>query len=368
MKQENKILISKLERKVVNEDGFITVKTEEVNGYNYAFYLKKDRATEKHFYSRRPKCKFDTSFSEGNYTAIFFYKEEGKEKTIHELEFYIDKNKNTIYSKKQTIVDLEGYKIDYYNIKSEKTFVVFNEAGSLKNHLPFGLNYLIKNGFNVIACLQNNNQYQELSFEDFKYYVKPLVENHDTYLYGTSLGGYCSIYYAGAINGTVIAGAPRNSSHPLLVENLKDKSYFGLQEFKHKNYNENPKTTKNLYIFYDPYEVNDNFFVNNFLKNTFSNLVIIECNYSGHEVLRHLNETKQLHQAIISIVKGLHPQINSNESSYTCMGKAKYYLSKKQYKKSLTYSNEALDRKTLNDRLTKRVLIFKEQALKNICT
>lgn len=345
--------MKEIERKVINNNGFIEAVTEDVSGCQYAFYLKKNTVIEKVFYSDSSRCCFDHSFTEGVYTIVFFYK-NNYDKVSYSLDFYIDNTKTLVDLKKETIIDSSGFKIDYYDIGSEKTFIVFNAARSRKNHTPFGLNYLIKNKFNVISCLQNDNQYQELSFEDFKKYVQPLVKEHQVYLYGSSLGGYCAIYYSGAVNGTVIAGAPRNSSHPLILERLKSKAYYDSHEFKHVGFDENPLTDRNIYVFYDPYVNTDHFFINHFLKTTFTNLKLFECDHAGHEVLMHLNETKQLHQIIMSITKNKDPKVIDIDSSYIYLGKSKYFLGKKDYKMSRIFSKKALDNNTLNTRLTEK--------------
>lgn len=179
------------------------------------------------------------------------------------------------------------------------------------------------------------------------------------------MGGYCALYYAGAINGTVISAAPRNSSHPILVDQLKDKSYFGNQEFKHLNFNENKMSSKDIYIFFDPHVSEDVYFIDNIVKSSFKKIKFFECNYSGHQVLYHLNKTKQLDSVIKSITNGSDPIIYDIESCYTYIGKAKYYYSREDYKKAVIFSKKALEDKSIEEKFRIRFEKFYENAVKS---
>ncbi|MEN2751837.1 hypothetical protein AAIR29_09350 [Psychrobacter sp. FBL11] len=357
-------VIASLKRSIINRNGLIKLETEELEDLQYAFYLRHSKGLEKQFYTSSPSKCFDVSFDKGDYLGTFYYM-YNKKRVSFKVNFYIDDQKNLVELNLKNIVEEVGYKIDYYSVGSKKTFIVFNGAGSTKTANPFGLNYLVKNGFNVVSCLQNDNQYQELSFKDFEKYIYPLVHNHDVYLYGSSLGGYCALYYAGAVNGTVISAAPRNSSHPLLVDQLKDKSYFGNQEFKHLSFNENKISSKDIYIFFDPHVKEDVYFIDNVVKSNFENIKLFECNHSGHQVLYHLNKTKQLGNVLKSITNGLDPVIDEIESCYTYIGKAKYYFSRKDYEKAVFFSEKSLEDKFIDEKFRLRFEKLHEAAVRN---
>ena len=359
----NLSVIENLRRVVTNRNGLIMLETEELSGLQYAFYLRHPNGLEKKFYTNNSSNCFNVNFDKGIYLGTFYYM-YNKERVSFKLHFLIDDNKKIVEINLKNIVEDNEYKIDYYDIGSKKTFIVFNGSGSVKTATPFGLNYLIKNRFNVVSCLQNNNQYQELSFEDLEKYVYPLVHDHDVYLYGSSLGGYCALYYAGALNGTVIAAAPRNSSHPLLLERLEDKSYFGTQKFKHLNFNENKLTDKNIYIFIDPHVKEDVYFVDNVVRNSFPNIKVFECNHSGHQVLYHLNKTNQLGGIIESITNGIDPIIREIDSCYTYIGKAKYWFMNKDYEKAVFFSERALEDKSIDEKFKIRFERFHKAAIK----
>ncbi|CAN6959367.1 hypothetical protein NYA8BAC_00153 [Psychrobacter okhotskensis] len=351
-------------RKVINSNGFISLETEFEESLEYAFYLTHSKGTEKKGYTNQASTCFAIPFKEGSFKAIFYYK-TGKNKIAHKVYVNIDSSGVVELSELvvSNIVEKNGYKIDFYDVGASRTFIVFNGAGTLKTETPFALNYLNKNGFNVVACLQNDNQYQELSFEDVQHYVLPVVRDHEVFLYGSSLGGYCAIYYAGAVNGTVIASAPRNSAHPILVETSETQSKFSKTDFKHLGFDQNKKTDKNIYIFYDPYVKEDSYFIDRLIKNSFENLNLINFDYAGHEVLYHLNHTKQLSKIIKSISTGSIPYIDKIESSYTHMGRARQAYALKDYKRAISLSETALADKSLKPVTREKFLRFNKTVL-----
>lgn len=355
-----------LKRNIVNRNGFIELNTEYVDDLEYAFYLTHTGGLEKKMYTKKPNFCFKNRFVKGSYTATFFYKCKEEVKSYW-LYFDIDEN-NRIVSKfcRNNVVEKEGYKIDFYDLGASKTFIVFNGAKSLKTSKPFGLSYLMKNGFNVITCLQNNNQYQELSFEDMESYVGPLVKDKDVYLYGSSLGGYCALYYAGAVNGTVIASAPRNSAHPILIKYSNGKSSFDKSKFRHQDFNDNRQSEKKIYIFFDPYVSADVYFIDKLVKTSFTNYDLISCDFAGHEVLYHLNKTGQLSHIIKSITNNEDPVVTSIESAYTYFGRAKHAYSKNEYARAVCLSDKALEDEFISDIDTQRMKRFRQLAMKNV--
>lgn len=293
----------------------------------YAFYLYFKESVEKVMYSKNSTALFDIQKGSGLYKAVFFKKQVDGTRIIETLYFCIDNNIVRIVEF-SVLKDVENYKITLYDINSEVSFIVFMETNTTKNTRPFGLDYLLSRGYNVIACNQNNDQYQGLSYEDFGEVVSPIVQGKKVFLYGSSLGGYCAVYYAGAVNGTVIAGAPRNSAHPSMLD-FVDYGFYSANDFKHKNIINNHISEGNVYIFLDPHQSRDVFFIEKFIKPAYGDQVqLIEFPYGGHEVLHHVNKTKQLSNIIDSIIsesslsRSIDYDLDSEFSLYT---KADFY-------------------------------------------
>ncbi len=83
------------ERKVFNHKGFIALETEAGDGFEYAFYLKHTKGIEKEFYKSTSSHITNIIFSEGDYTATFFYKYHGSI-VSQSLSFKINKNLSVV--------------------------------------------------------------------------------------------------------------------------------------------------------------------------------------------------------------------------------------------------------------------------------
>lgn len=336
--------IESLHRNVFKYNDKICLETDTIEGVKYAFYLENSNSIKKRFYSNDSMSIFDMPFDKGIYQATFFYQFDGRRHAVSQY-FSINNVGDVTFFVKNTVAEEEKWKLDFYDAKSETTFIVFNAAGSKLSDKPFGLDYLLLKGYNVIAFLQDNNHYQELSFERMKELVTPLIDGHEVFLYGSSVGGYCAIYYAGAVNGTVISAAPRNPCDPDLIKNWNEE--FGSNKiiYKHSKLINNPLTSKNVYIIYDPFVEIDVYFIDSFVCPAYSNVKLIESDYAGHQVLYHLKQTKQLPSILEAIVEGRDKDIaidNELESCFTDAGKAQYFFDKKDYDNSIIFSKKSL--------------------------
>lgn len=357
-----------LDRSIYSREMNITLETERLEGMQYAFYLEHKKGIEKEFYSDESKFTFNIPFNKGSYKATFFYK-YGAYKTSYSKLFSINETGEVVEVVKTTIDVTDDWKIDYYNSNSQTTFIVFNAAGSTLDDKPFGLDYLLLKGFNVIACLQNNNHYQGLDFNTFKNLIEPITEDKEVILYGSSVGGYCALYFAGAVNGTVISAAPRNPAHPQLIKEFNKEFGSNTILYRHKPMKDNPKTNKRIYIIYDPLVEVDVFYINKLVKPTYSNINLIQSKHAGHQVLYHLNNTSQLSSLIESIVYGKQDNIIVDESKESCFsdaGKADYYFKLGDNEKAFFYAERALElgKDVLTQAHTKEVMEIHNRLVK----
>lgn len=356
-------------RSIHCKDGNIALETEEADGMQYAFYLEHKGGIEKFFYSKESQLIFDIPFTKGNYKATFFYK-HGQHKVSYSKSFSINNLGEVIEIVRTSIAATNDWKIDYYNVNSQTTFIVFNAAGSNLTDKPFGLDYLLLKGFNVIACLQNDNHYQELDFSTFKTLVEPLTEGKKVILYGSSVGGYCALYFAGAVNGKVIAAAPRNPAHPELINRFSSEFGSNTVIYRHINMRYNPRTNKSIYIIYDPFVEVDVFYITELVKPIYPNVNLIESKHAGHQVLYHLNITNQLASLVEAIVYGIEENICVDESKESCFsdaGQADYYYKLGAYEKALYYLDRALTsgEKTLTKSHRKELMSIYRKLNKN---
>lgn len=331
---------SLLKRNITIENNKIKFITEKVDGIEYAFYLGHSNGTERKNFSSKSEVFFDIPTVSGDYSARFLYK---KNKVLEKkrLYFNIDKSKKVTSAEVLEIVNEDNYSIEYYPKNSEITFIVFNKDGTDKFTVPFALFFLLKLGFNVIAIKQNNDKYQSLSFSTFKNIVSPLVEGKKVFLYGSSLGGYCAAYYAGAVNGVVIAAAPRNSFHPVLASKQKSNSFY-----KHSNITDNIISEKYMLVIVDPNHEKDKFFIEQVILPAYPKLNLIELPDVGHEVLFHINYTKQLKKLILDIVYERYDDVSINrnlESPYQYRAISLKCFNEKDYRKAIYYAGRVLN-------------------------
>ncbi|RZT94237.1 hypothetical protein EV681_2655 [Advenella incenata] len=360
--------VNGFKREIKITDGGILLSTQPDPDIQYAFYLKKAKEVHRNYYTEDASVLFDIEPVAGDYIASFFYKKNNEIKAIRTF-FSIDSDKHIIIEERKNYVKTEiastnEYRIDYYDAGSDITFIVFNGTGSGLHAVPFGLNYLMKNGYNVVACLQNKNQYQGLSFEDFERLVKPIVSGKKTFLYGSSLGGYCAVYYAGAVDGTVIASAPRNSGHPELIRRSRGRSKFNADNFKHPAISENKRTINPVYIFIDPTYNSDVFFYKRFIAPTYRKAQRLEFPFAGHEVLMHVKGAGQLHSIITRIVnmQGRITIDTSTETEFTDIGRARYYIAQKNKTMAIEFIERAFSRGDINEQAFATLGVLKRRA------
>lgn len=352
--------ISVVSRYVSVINGVLSVFTEKVEGAEYAFYFVCKGQVQKKHYSPKNEVEFDFKLSDGFFSVIYFYRFSGRRIFSQKINYYKKGNNIKIIDSK-VLFESKDNKIIHYNLGSETTFVVFNGTGSTKKSTPFGLNFLLSRGYNVISCLQDNNtQYQNLSFEDFRSAVIPCVDNKNVVCYGSSLGGYCAIYYAGAINASVIAAAPRNSAHPDIIQKKGGDSPFPLGLFKHGSIGENTLTEKSVTVLIDPYHVKDVSFYRNYIREFYKNRVsLIEIPHAGHEVLYYLKDTKQLSGLISSVVSEQSCEINTCvNSKYTDVGLVKHWLSIGDVEKARFYAQRAKSAGDLGKNFERRLKVL----------
>lgn len=349
-------------RSVYLSDGKIFLESSPVPGYQYACYLSANEFTLKNFYQDTPVFCFEKEPVKGFYSGCFYYRSNSTgEKEVFRLDFIVKLDGSIEVPLCVTLSEGDNFKVDYYDLGSDITFFVFNGVRSTKNSIPFGLGYLLKKGYNVVACYQDNHtQYQDLSKDLLYDTVKGILSENKIYTYGASLGGYCAIYYAGVLGATAIASAPRNSAHPFILKG--NKSRFPGLKFKHDKSLLPLVTDKDVYIFLDPYHLSDVFFYRRYIQPAYPCANLVEVPHAGHEVLYYLNETKQLSAAIESIVQGRDLSIDCNlPSFYKDLGLATHWANIGDLVKAEEYFQRALEYKVLVAKSKQKVELVEQQ-------
>jgi len=185
--------------------------------------------------------------------------------------------------RRDVLAKTDGFQITYYEQSrdSDKVLVTFDGIGSDISDSGFGTKFALAHGYNHVFVAQRiRSQYQELSIEQFYDAVHNLIGSREVFTYGSSLGGYCALYYGGCIDATIVAAAPKNSALPEFL-----KPEFEDLEFRHLPLSQVPKSSKDPVILYDPFRKVDDKMVKQFVLPIYPNARIVELPFAGHNVL-----------------------------------------------------------------------------------
>ena len=221
---------------------------------DFAFYiLLASKKIDMKWYSRECFSSLDVVLSKNKvYSLILFFrpnseKTKEEEKVVKKVFFKIKDNGCLVVINEELLYEADNFKISEYNQDSDTTFITFNSAYTDKSSDPFAGSFVLSEGWNLISVRKHNkNPYQDLSLQTFEDIVKPRISQKRVFTYGTSLGGYSSIYFGGVINATIIASAPRLSL--ITSSNIRYKNI----DYKHVPIKNTIKTVNPVYIIYDP--------------------------------------------------------------------------------------------------------------------
>lgn len=162
----------------------------------------------------------------------------------------------------------------------------------------FGTGWCLQYGWDTIYVAQKHGtQYQQLDLKSFAEAVLPVADGRDIVCYGSSLGAYAAIYFAGAIDARVIAAAPMLPAWPPLG---RDADAIPLL---HQPLSAAPKTTRSPIVLYDPMVPADRKMIDQMIRPAYPNGRYVELEFAGHTVLQSLNRSKLLKPFIIGAIE-----------------------------------------------------------------
>lgn len=202
--------------------------------------------------------------------------------------------------KPTVLADAPGYRITLHRGDGSHNILVIT-FGTMLSGLSdegFGTAFAKRRKYDHIYVAQEfGSWYQKLSFEEFATVVSGLTQPYErVYTYGSSLGGYAALYYAGAIDARAVSAAPINWAHP----KMKSKKWSQVR-YLHKDLRDVPRPSKSPVVLYDPTRPSDEYFVNEFVAPAVPHKSIIELPYSGHAILFALKENRLLKEFLVQI-------------------------------------------------------------------
>lgn len=262
---------------------------------------------------------------------------------------------------KQTLVDTTNHRITYFQHpeKSAKLVITFDAHGHVLRDKGFGSDMLIESGYDHIFVSHSlNSQYQSLDIEEFCNAVSPITSSYEVYTYGSSLGGYCAVYYAGCIGARAIAISPRNSAHPSISNPI-----FSELSFTHCDIDQTPLSFISPIIIFDPFQEVDLAFIYNYILPAYPNAELHEVPYAGHLIAEALLEIGEIKNIALSIIEyGLVPKISLTESnsSYFCAELASKKLQDGEKSQAAKLLNSSLKIRHDNDNLDQLLSLVRE--------
>lgn len=212
---------------------------------------------------------------------------------------YFQLNKNPPVMEEMTSVISSGHervvifnnkktRIDFYKklTPAEEIFITFDSINTRWSRPPFAFKLLQKMPVDLI-CVRKSDKMsclQDLSIADFVNAVKPIISGYSKVtVYGTSLGGYASLYFGSGINCNIVAIAPRNPGHPIYGM----ERYQVTCEFRH-DYRLPTNHNNHVTIIFDPKNRMDEIYVQNEGVLSSSSLTLMRFPFGGHTVATHL--------------------------------------------------------------------------------
>ncbi|WP_146549671.1 tetratricopeptide repeat protein [Rummeliibacillus suwonensis] len=180
---------------------------------------------------------------------------------------------------------IEYYKYIYPTKRVVATFDSIDKTDKAK---PFAYKALKKKSVDLISLRRRTvtNYHQDISREEYYHTIEKLIPFYEKrFAYGTSLGGYCALYFGSTIpECKILSCAPRNSAHPNYGTRARVQSVF-THSLSH------PVNTEiQPIICYDPKQRVDHHYITAEIQHSYPNAIFKHFYYAGHRVPFYLQQ------------------------------------------------------------------------------
>jgi pimeloyl-ACP methyl ester carboxylesterase len=204
-----------------------------------------------------------------------------------------------------------GISVMSYHLAAEKSYtLIVHFAPFAENRIDtFHGKFLLTAGFDLISVRKRKEYwYQDLDLHAFGQAVGQFCRNYRNIVcYGSSMGAYAALYFAGIIGANCVAISPLVSIHPKYPWFGFD-NYRARVKFVHQPLVDVPKTpdARNL-IVYDPKEWRDQPYVAREVAPAFPQADYVRLPYSGHPSGELLHEAGTLRSLVLGYIRGEPP-------------------------------------------------------------
>jgi len=237
----------------------------------------------------------------------------------------------------------DAYRVFYRpgGLRADTLVITFSTAREDYDFEPFGASFLARQGFAHLHFGQAwGNNFQDLSLDEFQKIAAPYCRDKTVLTYGSSLGGYAAIFYAGTINARAIAATPINPGHPIAVHPSKREG----MSFKHPEIVEAPRSSHDPIILYDDEIPTDHRFVETCILPAYpaaKRMVIKHCGHGG--ALRILMEIGALKSVILDLFADRAVDLQTDDYLRRFQGTHQYAMERARYCVSKGKFNEAVE-------------------------
>lgn len=241
----------------------------------------------------------------------------------------------------------DAFKAFYHpgGTRADTLVITFSTAREDFDFQPFADPFLSKQGFAHLHFGQaRDNNFQDLSLEEFQRIAVPLCRDKTVITYGSSLGGYAAIFYAGMIDARAIAATPINPGHPIAVHPSKREGML----VKHPEILVAPRSSHAPIILYDDKVPSDNRFVETCILPAYPHakrMIIDHCGHGG--ALRILMEIGALKTVILDLIDGRPVDLQTEDyrrrfkkTHQYAMERARYCVSKGKFEEAVRWSKK----------------------------
>lgn len=187
--------------------------------------------------------------------------------------------------------------------ESDKVLVCFGEIDSSLEAYGFGVKAALWNDVNYLYVAQRKNtQYQNLSVDKFKSVICENFSEKEFFLFGSSLGGYCALYYSSSINAHALAFSPRIPSHPKVKKFMRGR--YKDYGFNHNDLSVSKNSCARVVCFFDPYNFIDNYYFSFFVLPVYKECEYFKVDGAGHYSARALLLSGSLKSVVSSFLLG----------------------------------------------------------------
>lgn len=167
--------------------------------------------------------------------------------------------------------------------------ITFGGQPSGPGDAGFGTGWALQHGWDTIHVAQRHaSQYQGLDHEDFAAAILPASSGRDLVCYGSSLGGYAALYYAGAVGARVLAASPMFPAWPPL-----ERTHDAIP-IRHRPLADLPATPHSPIVLYDPMVPGDAAMVERMVRPVYPAGRYATLPFAGHTTLQALSRTGML--------------------------------------------------------------------------